>query len=236
MSVTAIAIGLFAAAVVWVLYMALEPYLRRRWPQSLISWTRLLAGDVRDPLVAGHILVGIALGVGVGALALVAYWLGWQQRAALDLSNFTLTTLNGAGLTRGLLATPIGTSAIAMGAFFLHLMVRVVLRNTWLASAAFVVLLALLTVASAPEPPGPSFLAAVLYLSLLLWIMIRLGVLPTALFIAISSVMVKWPLTSDLTAWYADKSMIVVALLLALAMWSFRNALAGRKVLKDDLL
>lgn len=55
-----IGIGLFVAATVWVLYMALEPYLRRRWPQSLISWTRLLAGDARDPLVEGHILVGRA--------------------------------------------------------------------------------------------------------------------------------------------------------------------------------
>lgn len=76
---TAIAIGLFAASVVWVLYMALEPYLRRRLAQSLISWTRLLSGDLRDPLAAGHILAGTALGVGGGLLFRLAFWVGWQR-------------------------------------------------------------------------------------------------------------------------------------------------------------
>jgi hypothetical protein len=44
------------------------------------------------------------------------------------------------------------------------------------------------------------------------------------------------PLTSDLSAWYADKGLIVVALVLVLAIWSFRNALGGRRVLKGDVL
>jgi hypothetical protein len=46
----------------------------------------------------------------------------------------------------------------------------------------------------------------------------------------------NWPLTSDFSAWYADVGLIVVALVLALAGWSFRHALGGRKVLQDDLL
>ena len=33
-----------AAVFVWLSYMALEPYVRRRWPDVLISWTRLLSG------------------------------------------------------------------------------------------------------------------------------------------------------------------------------------------------
>jgi hypothetical protein len=45
------------------LYVALEPFVRRRWPHSLISWTRLLAGGLKDSLVGGHILTGAALGV-----------------------------------------------------------------------------------------------------------------------------------------------------------------------------
>lgn len=37
--------SLFFAALLWLLYIALEPYVGRRAPQQLISWTRLLAGD-----------------------------------------------------------------------------------------------------------------------------------------------------------------------------------------------
>jgi hypothetical protein len=44
------------------------------------------------------------------------------------------------------------------------------------------------------------------------------------------------PLTSDFSAWCVKIGLIVVALVLALAVWSFRNALGGRKVLLDDLL
>jgi hypothetical protein len=88
----AIAWGLLEATVVWVLYMALEPYLRRRWPQSLISWTRLLAGDVRDPLVAGHILAGTAIGAGWSVLDRVANWLAWQRDGAIQQISLRLTT------------------------------------------------------------------------------------------------------------------------------------------------
>ncbi len=35
----------------WLMYVSLEPYVRRVWPRTLISWTRLLSGYVRDPLV-----------------------------------------------------------------------------------------------------------------------------------------------------------------------------------------
>ena len=32
----------------WVLYIALEPYVRRRWTATLVSWSRLLAGGFRE--------------------------------------------------------------------------------------------------------------------------------------------------------------------------------------------
>ena len=65
------------------LYLALEPFVRRRWPQSLISWTRLLAGDVRDPLVAGHILLATAFGVAIAIVRNGSAWYQWQALGAL---------------------------------------------------------------------------------------------------------------------------------------------------------
>jgi serine/threonine-protein kinase len=44
---------------VWLFYIAIEPLVRRHWPHSLISWTRLTRGRIRNPLVASHILVGV---------------------------------------------------------------------------------------------------------------------------------------------------------------------------------
>jgi serine/threonine-protein kinase len=65
--------GLFFSCFIWVLYMALEPYVRRRWPATLVSWSRLLAGDFRDPLVGRDVLAGCLW----GACLAVVIRLGW---------------------------------------------------------------------------------------------------------------------------------------------------------------
>src|SRR5262249_19286452 len=54
--------ALTLGAIVWVLYMAFEPYVRRRSPRMLISWSRLLTGRLHDPLVGADLLAGCVLG------------------------------------------------------------------------------------------------------------------------------------------------------------------------------
>src|SRR5579862_8005203 len=61
--ILAISTSLFVSGLTWVLYLALEPWVRRRWPQTMISWSRLLTGQFRDPLVGRDILFGVMLGV-----------------------------------------------------------------------------------------------------------------------------------------------------------------------------
>jgi serine/threonine-protein kinase len=229
-----LSIGLCVAAGTWVLYIALEPYLRRRWPQSLISWTRLLAGDARDPLVAGHILAGIALGVGFTLVLDLSNLVAWQSFGRMSLGGYTTRVLDPAGLAGWLLWNMIGPIFLALITFFIFFLLRLVLRNTWAAAAVCVVLDGLANL-SAPDP----FLSAVLGMMLIssgLWVMIRFGILPLALLILLELVGLQAPLTSDLSAWYASKGLIVVALILGLAVWSFRNALGGRKVIKEDFL
>ena len=58
--------SLFLAGAVWMVYVAVEPYVRRYWPGVLIGWSRLLAGRWRDPLVGRDILVGVVF-MAVGA-------------------------------------------------------------------------------------------------------------------------------------------------------------------------
>jgi serine/threonine protein kinase len=52
--------SLVDAAAAWCLYVALEPHARRVQPRLLVSWTRLLHGRVRDPLVGRDVLAGVA--------------------------------------------------------------------------------------------------------------------------------------------------------------------------------
>jgi hypothetical protein len=86
------AISLLSAAVVWALYLAFEPYVRRRWPQSMVSWSRVLSGGFRDPLVGGHALFGLALEVGF-ALLNSGYGLALQYYGTITTSNNQLLSL-----------------------------------------------------------------------------------------------------------------------------------------------
>ena len=51
------------AAILWLLYLAIEPYIRRHLPNTLVTWARVLSGKFRDPLVASDLLLGTVFGI-----------------------------------------------------------------------------------------------------------------------------------------------------------------------------
>ena len=59
---------LFWSGVLFVVYLALEPHVRRTWPDALITWSRLTTGRLHDPLVGRDLIVGTLCGL---ALALI---------------------------------------------------------------------------------------------------------------------------------------------------------------------
>src|SRR5207244_6256621 len=61
-----------SAAKFALMYAGLEPYVRRRWPERLISWLRLVGGKLRDPMIGRDLLIGIAAGVAHALLATVS--------------------------------------------------------------------------------------------------------------------------------------------------------------------
>jgi hypothetical protein len=69
----------FSAGLVWLFYIALEPYWRRLWPSTMVSWVRLLKGRFRDPRVGRDILLGSVLGVSaiVWMLQFNVFWPAW---------------------------------------------------------------------------------------------------------------------------------------------------------------
>ena len=72
--------ALVQAALVWLVYMALEPYLRRHAPDTLVSWVRVLKGQFSDRRVARDTLVGMTGAIVLDALGTLAYaanrWMG----------------------------------------------------------------------------------------------------------------------------------------------------------------
>jgi serine/threonine-protein kinase len=81
----------FVPAFVWLLYIALEPQVRRVWPETMIGWSRLLAGRVRDPLVGRDVLVGVLVAIGnaliLGLHTLILRWSGRAPQFPVGASS-----------------------------------------------------------------------------------------------------------------------------------------------------
>lgn len=122
--------ALLLGALFWAGYIALEPSVRRQWPHTLISWSRLLVGRWRDPLVGRDVLAGCALGVLAQAPFSVNAWVSSApvtfDLAALDGVRFALAVVVGRAGGAVLVST-----GILLGLFVLTLIVR----RRWIAVA-----------------------------------------------------------------------------------------------------
>jgi serine/threonine-protein kinase len=215
--------ALFAAAMFLTIYVALEPYVRRYWPQSMISWSRLLNGGFRDPLVGGHLLIAIALGVTVASL----YLLPDLLLAQYFVSGAKLTsTLDARRMTSVFLSLPISGIGFAMGFFLMLFLFRVVLRRQWLAAAAII----LMYDAGYPAGDHPVFSIsfATILAGLAVFMLIRFGVLSFVIAPSVTYTLTNFPLTTDFSTWYSGSTIFALAVVLTLTAYAFHTAVAGR--------
>jgi serine/threonine-protein kinase len=226
----------FWALQVWVLYSALEPYARRRWPHMLISWKRLLGGDWRDPLVGRDVLLGAAAGIllivcYLGGLVL-ARWLGRPGALTVPfVHGSTLTFMNQVYFR--LFVNQFSAVLFAMVFLFVLTLLRMALRRDWLALVAWAVF------AAAPigaEDPTLGWIAGTARALLLLFVLTRGGLLPLATALFFMFVLIEVPITLDVTAWYASRCLPVVAVLAALAIYGFYTSLGGKPLFGTGLL
>jgi len=54
--------ALESGLVLLIFYLAMEPYVRRSWPEGLVSWNRLLYGEFRNPMIGRDLLIGMTCG------------------------------------------------------------------------------------------------------------------------------------------------------------------------------
>ncbi len=79
-----VAVAGINSGLAWILYLALEPWVRRRWPHTMIGWTRYVAKGFRDPLVGRDLLIGAA----AGALFAVIPMFNWPAMAPAALPTY----------------------------------------------------------------------------------------------------------------------------------------------------
>jgi serine/threonine-protein kinase len=225
----ALATAAYKGIRLWILYLALEPWVRRYWPQSLVTWTRLLAGQWRDPLVGRDVLFGILLGL-LYLLLFQGFFLanvvhGGGPEALLDATN-----LKGARFWASSIIGHLDGSVGGALFFFLVLFVlRAVFRKQWLAGTVFVLMFVVLRWAGVGPWYTPLFLLAIW--TTLVVVMLRFGLFATVCLVYLIDTPLQTLLTTDFTAWYGQSSWAFVALVAAAAVWGFRTSLGGRTLM-----
>jgi serine/threonine-protein kinase len=233
--------GVFAA----VLYMALEPWVRRLWPRALITWSRVLTGQWRDPVVGRDVLIAVLAAVAINCVRHALY-LGFSPSGASAASNvfeppafrFVLDQLMGTRFIGSVGFVALGAGLVyALRLFFLMFLCRVCLRRQWLATLAYMGLVTPLVIADAFSQGdwiGPIVMVLILVFTVLM--IVRLGLLAHAVFGAVGAFMDYSLLTNDFGAWYGESSLVVVVVVSALAVWAFRTSLGGQPLLSTHPL
>jgi serine/threonine-protein kinase len=225
--ISALGSGFFPAFSFGVLYLALEPFVRRRWPQSLISWVRLWNGSLRDAVVGASLLIGVVTGVGFYTVR--GGFGGEAERVAGAVQN-----LRGPAQVLGTAAGDILTAlGLVLGSFLVFAFLRTLFGRTWLAGG---VVIALSGVFALLGVPWPEVLRYALLITIIILILARFGLLPMVIAAFVARVLGQAPMTTDFSAWYASSMWTAIALVSVLALWSFRVALGGRKVLPGELM
>jgi hypothetical protein len=215
------------AGLFWILYLAIEPSVRRRWPQILVGWTRLLSRDWRDPLVARDILVGCAFAVLTRSISHFAFFIvpPWFRHAEqapfvlplqsiLDIRFFTSSLLG--GIAAGLF---LYTAVIC-----LLLILTVLLRNQKIVMAVCI-----LTIASVLGFVNAwTFAINIVEGALIFLLLMRFGFLSIAVsfFVAVD-LFYNLPITFDTSAWYAGHGFAALAIFAGIIIYAFRFSFGG---------
>lgn len=220
----AIGHGLLVAVLYSLVYLALEPYIRRRWPQGLISWARLISGNWRDPMVGRDVMIGFIAGL-LHALLASGLPFGSLQRGPFRLgfaSNFNtfleplehIASTIQAGIMMGLVAMIV-----------LMLFMIVLRRRLFAAVGVFALYMAAYTRVST-DPRVLVFFA--LLAAVLTVVLARYGLL--AAVVAQTSFMVYFHYAMpDALDWYTVRAIVPALVFLAVAVWAFRTSLGGQR-------
>ncbi len=228
--IKSISFALLVSASTWVLYLALEPLARRHWPSTMVSWSRVLSGRLRDPLVGRDVLIGSAFGILFSALEILSFrslhWVGGGQTVHPSEIFAGGRTAVVHALTRVNLSLVIG-----LGLFLFIALLRAFLRRNWLVYGIFVLLSFVMTIPSADfglKKLGINLGFGILLNVLILIILIRFGLIALIVSFYVSMILGNFPITFETSAWYFGTGLLGLFIPTALVVCGFYFSLAGK--------
>jgi serine/threonine-protein kinase len=234
--VEAIAGALFWSGMFWLFYVALEPHVRRKWPERLISWSRVLAGDFRDPLVGRDILIGAMAGTAIIILDTVTEYADSLLGLPYDLHIIRDETFLGIRGLIGIFASSIiGSIQMGLLLLFVLLLVYLLVRKEAL-TVGIAGLLLFAGVSLAFANSITELIFAFASSTILLFMIMRFGLFAfiIAQFFLLHSEF--YPYTTDLSVWYADGMIFSLLIAIGLGVYGFYTSLAGQRLFRGQIL
>jgi hypothetical protein len=211
----------------FLLYVALEPYVRRTWPEILISWSRLVAGGLKNPLVGRDVLIGVLFGIGmVFPIYLRMALPNWFPVAGITPDGpGSQDWREGSVFIGNLVSNTLGVMD-AVGSLAVVFIVAKMTRNK-MAGMLVAVLLVIgfnLYGENIPIEVAVAGFIAVLWLTCLM----RFGFLSICIGRFVAYAIGTGLPTFDLSRWYAWRGLTQIAVVLTIALYGFKVALAGK--------
>ena len=225
------------AAIAGIAYFAVEPYVRRYWPHIMITWSRVLDGKFRDPLVGRDILIGGMCGILLVLVAqldvLLPSWLGLPPPLPkLPNAIYDLGALLGLRYKLSILVAALMISiTLTLVVLLLMLILRVAMRPPWLATAVSWLLLTVLQTAATGYDASFPWLTSSIVVAISIVLLVRVGMVALIANLFFWFLIINSPITTNFRAWYAPASTFAITLAVILLFYGFFTARAGRPIL-----
>jgi serine/threonine-protein kinase len=226
--------AVLGGVLVAVNYVSFEPFVRRRWPQTLISWSRLLGGNFRDPLVGKDVLIGVGIGVALQMIQAVGGFLYDVLKIPAVRTIIRESVLvGGRSMIGESLFVFVDALYKALGILFLIFLARTVLRKQWLAAGLVTVALAGIIAANITIL-YIGWPVNLIFFGVMVLTLMRFGLLSLVVALFFSVFLSSFPMGTDFTVWYVGEIVFTILIVLAPAVFAFRTALAGQRLFVEE--
>ena len=225
---------IFEGVLLGMMYLSFEPFVRRKWPQTIVSWSRVLTGGFRDPLVGRDVVLGIGAGLLLGLIQVAGSLIYRGIGVPAVRMAAVLTTLTSTRFAAGeFFFLAVDALFRSLGILFLIFLARTIVRKQWLAAALIITALAGILAANAARPLI-EWPVSILFFGVMVFALMRFGLLVLSVAMFVVLLFISFPIGADVGVWYFSTGAFVLAVMLAMSVYGVRIALAGQPLLRDD--
>lgn len=217
-------------------YLAMEPYVRRSWPEGLISWNRLLTGELRNPMIGRDLLIGMSLGAVYLVLkSFVVFAVIRWSPDTIELpfdENFFHVLLGPSQMVSGMLVMINWALLNSFVWLFIMIFFLIIFKKRKLAVIATLVLVtAQDSLGVVGGEPYHEFFLDLAFSALVIFLLQKYGILAATGYFLVYFLVFYFPVTLDPSRFYFSYTIGIIALISAIAIYSFYIA-SGKQVVE----